>query len=113
MPLPDYPNALTPTENEAKLLEAEALLRRARELAKEAGAAKFVDKIRRALKSGGGAIRHAHLAPFREERHERDGARARLLALGVDEGLAFELLRDPARTVEVCRALASGTAVSR
>ncbi len=43
-------------------------LRKARELLKEAGAPKATTKVRLALTSAGGALRHAHNGAFREQR---------------------------------------------
>ncbi len=43
-------------------------LRIARELLKEAGAPKTTRRVRLALTSAGGALRHAELAPYREAR---------------------------------------------
>jgi hypothetical protein len=46
-------------------------LRLALSQVKEARAPKLAAKIRSAIKSAGGAIRHAELAPFREARQTR------------------------------------------
>ena len=43
-------------------------LRSARDLLKSAGAPKTVHRVRLAISSAGGALRHAELAPIREER---------------------------------------------
>ncbi len=46
-------------------------LREARDLLKQAGAKKTTARVRLALTSAGGALRHAELAPIREERQRR------------------------------------------
>ncbi len=46
-------------------------LRLAREAFREAGAKKTTAKVRLALTSAGGALRHAELAPIREQRRGR------------------------------------------
>ncbi len=53
------------------ILEAIEHLRKARELLKEAGAPRATTKVRLVLTSAQGALRHAHNAPFREERRAR------------------------------------------
>ena len=47
-----------------------AHLRIARDLLKEAGAPRTTERVRLALTSAGGALRHAELAPIREQRQD-------------------------------------------
>lgn len=54
--------------NELCIIEAIEHLRTARELLKQAGARKATAKVRLALTSAGGALRHAETAGFRQER---------------------------------------------
>ena len=45
-------------------------LRLARDSFKEAGAKKTTARVRLAITSAGGALRHAELAPIRDQRHD-------------------------------------------
>lgn len=67
-----HPNAVQNARNEERIREAIRLLRSARDLLKQAGAPRATDKVRKALTSTGGALRHAEVANFREERQARN-----------------------------------------
>jgi len=58
------------TTEEEKIEEAMALLRRARDLLREASAPRAGKAVDRALKSADGARRHAHLRPYRALRSD-------------------------------------------
>lgn len=57
-------------DNVEKIAAAIEHLRKARELLKQAGAKRATERVRLALTSAGGALRHAELAPFRDQRRE-------------------------------------------
>ena len=58
------------TDTTQEIRQAIDHLRAARDLLKSAGAPRTVHRVRLALSSAGGALRHAELAPIREERRE-------------------------------------------
>ncbi len=60
-------------------------LRLARDAFKDAGAKRTTARVRLALTSAGGALRHAELAPIREQRLEADAEVARVRAI-IDGG---------------------------
>jgi len=59
------------TIKEAKIEEAMARLRQARDLLREASAPRAAAAVARALKSADGARRHAHLKPYRALRPDK------------------------------------------
>jgi hypothetical protein len=70
-PCPRTPAAIIVT-NEERIGVAMGHLRVARDLLKDAGAVKTVERVRAALKSADGARRHARLEPYRTLRQETE-----------------------------------------
>lgn len=82
--MPNNPN------NATLCREANDKLREARDLLVQAGARRAADKVRDAIASCGGAIRHADLEPFRKVRQVAERARRRAMRSGdADTGAAL------------------------
>jgi hypothetical protein len=71
------------TENEHRITLALLNLRAARTLLREAGAVRAAERVRLAITSAGGALRHAHIVAYRDERGEAERRKIRRVRLNV------------------------------